>query len=193
MADADEALGEAELVEGLEKKKFSGKKLVIIGGAVVVLVIIVVLVLTLLGGGEEEEAPDPNGPDPELDRLSDEAAAQQQLDQAAQNQPQEELQLLFYPLESKQYNLNTGGEGSSFLRLKATLEIDRESYRADLDAKLPRILDEFNAYMRGLRPEDVDGGVGFFRIKEELLARINQAVAPTRVNDILFEEFLVQG
>ena len=58
---------------------------------------------------------------------------------------------------------------------------------------MPRILDEFNVYMRELRPEDLDGAAGIFRLKEELLMRINQAVAPTRVKDVLFQEFLVQG
>ena len=71
--------------------------------------------------------------------------------------------------------------------------MDRQSYLADLETKLPRILDEFNAYMRELRPEDLDGAAGIFRLKEELLMRINQAVAPTRVKDILFQEFLIQG
>jgi flagellar FliL protein len=31
-----------------------------------------------------------------------------------------------------------------------------------------------------------------FRLKEELLARVNMAVAPVKVSDVLFKEMLVQ-
>ena len=192
MADnLEETLGEAELVEGLEKKRFSGKTLVVIGGAAVAGLLIVVGVMSLFGGGEEELNP---ADDPELDRLAQEAADRR--DQAAQleaDRSNEELELLFVELEEQRFNLNTGGQGNSFLSAKIILEVDRESYRADLEAKLPRILDEFNTYMRELRPEDLDGSAGIFRLKEELLMRINQAVAPTRVKDVLFQQFLVQG
>ena len=192
MADnLEETLGEAELVEGLEKKRFSGKTLVVIGGAAVVGLLVVIGVMSLFGGGDEEIAP---GDDPELDRLAQEAADRR--DQAAQleaDRSNEELELLFVELDEQRFNLNTGGQGNSFLSAKIVLEVDRESYRADLEAKLPRILDEFNTYMRELRPEDLDGSAGIFRLKEELLMRINQAVAPTRVKDVLFQQFLVQG
>lgn len=192
MADnLEETLGEAELVEGLEKKRFSGKTLVVIGGAAVVGLLVIIGVMSLFGGGDEEAAP---GDDPELDRLAQEAADRR--DQAAQleaDRSNEELELLFVELDEQRFNLNTGGQGNSFLSAKIVLEVDRESYRADLEAKLPRILDEFNTYMRELRPEDLDGSAGIFRLKEELLMRINQAVAPTRVKDVLFQQFLVQG
>ncbi len=192
MADnLEETLGEAELVEGLEKKRFSGKTLVVLGGAAVAGLLIVVGVMSLFGGGEEELDP---ADDPELDRLAQEAADRR--DQAAQleaDRSNEELELLFVELDEQRFNLNTGGQGNSFLSAKIILEVDRESYRADLEAKLPRILDEFNTYMRELRPEDLDGSAGIFRLKEELLMRINQAVAPTRVKDVLFQQFLVQG
>ena len=192
MADnLEETLGEAELVEGLEKKRFSGKTLVVIGGAAVVGLLVIVGVMSLLGGDDEEVA---SGDDPELERLAQEAADRR--DQAAQleaDRSNEELQLLFVELDEQRFNLNTGGQGNSFLSAKIILEVDRESYKADLEAKLPRILDEFNTYMRELRPEDLDGSAGIFRLKEELLMRINQAVAPTRVKDVLFQQFLVQG
>lgn len=186
----EETLGEAELVEGLEKKRFSGKTLVVLGGGAVVALLVIIGVMSLFGGEDEVDP----GADPELDRLAEEAAERR--DQAAQleqDRSNEELELLFVELEEQRFNLNTGGQGTSFLSAKIILEVDRESYRSDLEAKMPRILDEFNTYMRELRPEDLDGSAGIFRLKEELLMRINQAVAPTRVKDVLFQQFLVQG
>ncbi|NVJ97550.1 MAG: flagellar basal body-associated FliL family protein [Alphaproteobacteria bacterium] len=186
--DMDEALGEAELVEGLERKKVSGKKMVLLIGGLVVAALTTVGALTLFGG---EDGADPA--DEALDEMAEQAARDRDAAQLEEDQPNERLALLFYEVPEQLYNLNTGGQGTSFLRVRIALEVDRESYRADLDAKLPRVLDEFNVYMRELRPEDLDGAAGIFRLKEELLMRINQAVAPTRVKDVLFQEFLVQG
>lgn len=188
--DLGETLGEAELVEGLEKKRFSGKTLVVvIGGALIGL--FALLGVTMLFGGDDAEAP---GEDQEIERLAQEAAQRRdQQAQLEQDRSNEDLELLFVELDEQRFNLNTGGQGNSFLAAKIVLEVDRESYRADLEAKMPRILDEFNTYMRELRPEDLDGAAGIFRLKEELLMRINQAVAPTRVKDVLFQQFLVQG
>jgi flagellar FliL protein len=46
--------------------------------------------------------------------------------------------------------------------------------------------------LRELRPEDFEGSTGMFRLKEELLRRINIAVAPIEVHDVLFNEVIVQ-
>ncbi|MBL4838010.1 MAG: flagellar basal body-associated FliL family protein [Kordiimonadaceae bacterium] len=187
----DETLGEAELVEGLEKKKLSGKKIIIFGGAGVGVLILIFIIMSLMGG--EEEVPEEDHGDAEIEKMAQAAADKKENEKLEQDKPAEELKTLFLALPDQLYNLNTGGKGTSFLEAKISLEVDRESYIADLEAKMPRILDEFNAYMRELRPEDLDGAAGIFRLKEELLMRINQAVAPTRVKDVLFRQFLVQG
>jgi flagellar FliL protein len=36
------------------------------------------------------------------------------------------------------------------------------------------------------------GSAGIYRLREELLARVNNAIAPGKVNDVLFKEMLVQ-
>ena len=54
-------------------------------------------------------------------------------------------------------------------------------------------MDNFQVYLRELRPEELSGTKGIFRLKEELLVRVNNAVHPARVYDILFKEILVQG
>ncbi len=187
MAD-EEAGATDDLTEGLEKKKMSGKKLVIFGGAGALVLIIIIVVVVLLLGGEEEKPPVD-----ELDELSQGVADQNATADAEADKTPEELQTLFIVLDPQLYNLNTGGQGSSFLRAAVTLELDRESFRADVEAKLPRIMDEFNIYMRELRPEDIDGARGVLHVKEELLSRINQSVAPSRVKDVLFQEFIIQG
>ena len=57
---------------------------------------------------------------------------------------------------------------------------------------MPRVVDNFQIYLRELRIEDLRGSGGVYRLREELLARVNAAVAPVKVTDVLFKEMLVQ-
>ena len=47
-------------------------------------------------------------------------------------------------------------------------------------------------YLREMRPEELRGAAGTYRLREELLARVMPAVAPAKVTDVLFTEMLVQ-
>lgn len=193
MADTDTegSFDDDDIVGGLEKKKISGKAIVLAAGGLVVLIIIGVVVMMFLGGDDEEEPVD--AVEAQIEDLAQGEAAQQQQAQVEADRTPEELQLLFIPLEERVYNLNTEGSGDSYLRMRISLEVDRESYRAEIESKIPRILDELNVYLRELRPSDLNGGAGILLLKEELMMRINQAVAPARVKDVLFQDFIVQG
>ena len=46
--------------------------------------------------------------------------------------------------------------------------------------------------LRELRPSDLDGSAGLYRLKEELTRRVNVAIAPSRINAVLFKEIIVQ-
>lgn len=161
-------LDEPDLAAGLKKKKFSGKQLV--------LFVILPLVL-LLGGGLALWTMTGDGGDGESGK------------QTAADEPK---QTLFYDVPEMLVNLNSGGVKPSYLKIKIALEVDRQSAIAELDAKLPRVIDNFQVYLRELRLEDLNGSAGMFRLKEELLSRVNTALYPTRVKDVLFKEMLVQ-
>ena len=194
MVEDIDPLGEMELANGLEKKKLSGKKLVMIVGGAIVAFVVVMGVMSMMGGDDSSQKPvdhvQDNGVDAKLDQMAEEHRETEQLEQ---DLPAEKLELLFIEIPEMLVNLNTGGSGTSFLKIRINLEIDRESYKSDLGVKMPRILDDFQVYLRELRPDDLTGSAGIFRLKEELLSRINQSVAPTRVKDVLFAEFIVQG
>jgi flagellar protein FliL len=101
-------------------------------------------------------------------------------------------QVVFMDLPEMIVNLNTGGPRSSFLKLRVALELDDPAMVPKLKALEPRIIDNFQIYLRDLRREDLDGSAGMARLKEELLMRINVATRPARINDVLFNEILVQ-
>jgi flagellar protein FliL len=89
-------------------------------------------------------------------------------------------------------NLNAGPRHNGFVKLKAKLELARPEDAAAVQAAMPRVVDLFQTYLREMRPEEFRGAAGTYRLREELLARVGAAVAPARVNDVLFVELLVQ-
>ena len=89
-------------------------------------------------------------------------------------------------------NLNAGARRASFVKLKAKLELTRPEDDAAIKAAMPRLLDLFQTYLREMRPEELRSSGGSYRLREELLARANAAVAPVKVVDVLFTELLIQ-
>ena len=57
---------------------------------------------------------------------------------------------------------------------------------------MPRVVDQFQGYLRELRIDDLHGSAGVVRLKEELLRRITVAAAPFPVRDVLLKEMIIQ-
>ncbi len=89
-------------------------------------------------------------------------------------------------------NLNAGPRRAAYVKVRPRLELARAEDEAAIKATLPRVMDLFQTYLREMRPEELRGSAGTYRLREELLARANIAVAPARVVDVLFPEMLVQ-
>ena len=99
---------------------------------------------------------------------------------------------VFYDLPELLVNLSTAGRKSTFLKLKISLELVRPEDVPKVESVMPKIIDNFQAYLRELRVEDLKGSAGMYRLREELLKRVSAAIAPIKVNDVLFKEMLVQ-
>jgi flagellar FliL protein len=84
------------------------------------------------------------------------------------------------------------GERVQYLRVKIVLEVKEEKQVEAIKPNLPRVTDLFQTYLRELRPSDINGSAGLFRLKEELTKRVNSAVAPQQVSAVLFREIVVQ-
>ena len=89
-------------------------------------------------------------------------------------------------------NLNNGGRRAAYIKLKAKLELARKEDVAIVTAAMPRVTDLFQGYLREMRPEELRGTAGTYRLREELIARTNIAAAPAKVIDVLLVELLVQ-
>ena len=89
-------------------------------------------------------------------------------------------------------NLSSDNGQPRFLRLSVQLELESPEDAAAVEAVLPRVIDQFQTYLRELRVEDLRGSKGIYRLQVELLSRVNAAAYPTKVKDVLFQEILIQ-
>ena len=86
----------------------------------------------------------------------------------------------------------TGNERTQYLKVKVVLELPDAALTQQIQTTMPRVMDAFQTYLRELRPTDLDGSAGLYRLKEELTRRVNAAIAPSRINAVLFKEIVVQ-
>ncbi len=101
-------------------------------------------------------------------------------------------QTVFYDLPEMLVNLSGSGRKNSYLKISLSLELENPAAMVRVDQVLPRIVDNFQVYLRELRIEDLSGSAGLQRLREELLLRVNTAVQPVVVRDVLFKEMLIQ-
>ena len=175
-ADAEVETPEAEGEEGKEasaKRKFpsfklpSRKMLMMGGGGLTALILIGGggYYFLLSGHGKAEAAPAANAIKP----------------------------VVFLDMPDVLVNLSgTGGDHTQYLKVKVTLELPDHAMEAQITPVMPRLMDTFQTYLRELRPTDLDGSAGLYRLKEELTRRVNAAIAPSKVNAVLFKEIVVQ-
>jgi len=180
MAEEDEDIEEAE-EEGDDEESGGGGG----GGKKKLLIIVAILLLLIIGG--VAAAYFTGLADPVVEAIVGEH------DTAAPEGPISFEGGVFYELPELLVNLNTGGRSQQFLKMRISIEIESEEMIPQVEQIMPRIVDSFQVYLRELRIEDLKGSAGLYRLREELLTRVNAAAVPVRVRDVLFREMLIQG
>src|ERR1019366_8622016 len=100
---------------------------------------------------------------------------------------------IFVDLPDVLVNLsNAGTDRTQYLKVKIVLELPDPNLVAQIQPLMPRVMDAFQTYLRELRPTDLDGSAGLYRLNGELTRRVNAAVAPNRITAVLFKEIIVQ-
>ena len=97
----------------------------------------------------------------------------------------------FLEIPTMTVNLYSDDGQPRYLRLKVQLELEDEGQKGDLEAAMPRVIDQFQTYLRELRVQDLRGSAGLYRLQMELLWRVNKAAEPVVVKDVLFQEVLI--
>lgn len=169
---------EAEVEEGAPAKKGIPKLFIIIGAAAIVV---------LLGGGGLFFFMSSSSSAPAADAEHGAAAADGHGGAAA-----EESHSFIFNLPPMIVNINGEGAGGAFMKLTVALEVANQEMMTEIQPRMAKVVDAFQVYLRELRRSDLEGSAGVYRLKEELLRRVNVAIYPSKVESILFKEMLVQ-
>lgn len=199
-AEAEGAAPPAEGAEGAEgeapaKKKMSGKKLVlfIILPAVLVLGGGGAAAFMLLSGGEQHASAE------EGDHGKAKGGGGHGAEATGEAVPGPHGTMIlhgedvvFVTMPELLVNISSADGRPAYLKLKLTLEAPDDAAVTALTDAIPRVNDQFNTFLRELRTDDLSGSAGAYRLRLELLRRVNLAIAPAHVNAVLIEEMLVQ-
>lgn len=170
------AVEEAPASEAPKKKKFSGKKLVLF----------IILPVLLLGGGGAAAYFLLLKKDPAVEEHAAEAAAEEH----ASDEPQVYVGLGLK--DGLQINLIGSGKRMPYLNLDLWLAVKNEEDAKHLEGVMPKVIDQFQVYLRSLRIEDLQGADGVQRMRDELLMRAKAAAKPIEIEDVLIKSMLAQ-
>lgn len=107
-------------------------------------------------------------------------------------QAQGQLPGTFIEIPGMIVNLNSLSKQPRFLKISMKVELAKAEDQPKFEAIMPRVVDQFQAYLRELRVEDLKGSSGMYRMKIELLNRVRAAAPALDVKDVLFQEILIQ-
>jgi flagellar FliL protein len=99
---------------------------------------------------------------------------------------------VFHDIPDILVNLDADARDPNYLKLSVSLELGSEADVARIEQVLPRINDNFQVYLRQMQLADLHGSAGLYRLKEELLRRIQTAAPDVDIRDVLVREMLVQ-
>ncbi len=99
---------------------------------------------------------------------------------------------VFLELPEMLVNLSQKEKRAQYLKIKVALEMSDKNVSNSLQPVMPRIVDTFQVYLRELRKEDLEGSAGVYRLKEELLRRVNLTIRPRKIDRVLFKEIIIQ-
>lgn len=179
-APSDEEVDETPAESPVPEKRLPGK--------ILVLYVCAGLLVLLIGGGagayffgmfdsaNEEHAQAQGGVAGDADEEGEEG----------------ENKTVFYDLPEILVNLNSAGKKETYLKIRIALELKNAQTQTELEPLMPKVVDNFQVFLREMRVEDLSGSAGMIRLKEEMLQRINLSVQPLKVQDVLFKEMLIQ-
>lgn len=99
---------------------------------------------------------------------------------------------VFYALPDLVVTLNGGDRKPRYLKVHVVLDLAKPADETEIERMTPRIVDYCQIFLRELRPEELRGSAAIIRMREELLKRINAAVAPVEVREVLFTDLFVE-
>ncbi len=171
-----------------QKKKLSIKQILILGG----------IVLVLIGGGfftYTKLFAKPSGGK----EGTKEGAKESAKESAKETKPEKEHKAekveykpgeqFLIPMEPIIVNLTDPGR---FAKITVQLEVGSKTLEPAMKEKMPLLRDAIIMLLTSKSLESISGPDGKFQLKDEMLARLNQALGKELIRNIYFTEFMVQ-
>jgi len=174
---SDETEGAVDEEEEGGKKKTGGKKLIIF-------ILLPILILAGAGAGLFFTGM--------LDSL---LGHEEEVAEGEHGAPEEEAPStpgVYLEVPEMLVSLRSSGQKQKILKLRINLELDKAEDEVVINNVMPKIIDNFQVFLRELRVEELEGSQGLYRVKEEMLARVNSAAHPVKVKDVLIGDLLIQ-
>lgn len=89
-------------------------------------------------------------------------------------------------------DLKTGKCSGNFLKLELRLEISGPENKEAFDQNKDLIIEAIRMHLRTLERQDLVGREGAERLRQDIIMIVNHQLAPRRVVNVLFKDFLLQ-
>lgn len=97
--------------------------------------------------------------------------------------------IAFVPIDPLLISLGPAAN-ARHLRFKAQIETPSK-YASEVEALMPRIIDVLNSYLRAVEETDLEKPSALVRLRAQMLRRVQIVCGPSRVNDLLIMEFVL--
>lgn len=153
------------------------------GGIVRLLILVIPSLLIGLGGGyyfgkmmTQKAVEEARQKEPEKEQLSRDPAS---------------LVGPVFKLEPFVVNLNEP-RGNRYLKTTIQMEMDNDALQTELDRRQPQVQDIVLALLTSKTSQELQTLEGKFRLREELLSRINALLVNGKIKRVYFTEFVIQ-
>ena len=155
---------------------------VIIGVVALLLIILIVVGILIFSGGDDTQTQDANQP------------TQSSASKSSVANPNSSLLNVgpMYPLDQFIVNLVSTGGGKRYLKTSIALEMSIAKMQSELDTKVNILRDTIISILASKTFEEIRTTRGKQKLKEEIIARLNEFVVDGRISNIFFTEFVVQ-
>lgn len=118
------------------------------------------------------------------------AADDDALDHATPNVEAEPLpDIAFVPVDPLIVSLGRSA-ANDHLRFRAQLEVGAK-YQQEVTSILPRIVDVLNGYLRAIDARDLEDPAALFKLRAQMLRRVQVVAGEGRIRDLLVMEFVL--
>lgn len=186
MSDEFEDIDDEENEDGEDEPKKKGlPKLLIFGGlGGLILILGAAAAFMLLTGGGDDEYPVAEGEHGEAGEYGEAA--------------HEEVHYTYYALQEVgsegtplTVNIRSDDGRPMILMLELSLQSTDSHLMPVLEENLDVIMDSYITFLRELRQDDLYGSAGAQRVRLELLRRINLAIEPAHVDQVLIQSMMI--